>query len=244
MSMRPLVILFPYHQDDDVTRVHWALLRHHNPGAPVVPLYDRDCVAPGFRPFLPGSVDVSPLPWRWGPNRLAWRNVDTFAARWYAHARTPATDARRFALIEHDVLVTMPLASYFRDVWGADVAGSVIATPETHPGWEWWPDVADQPAAHRAGVMPAAVVLLSRRAMEALSRSTLAAFSEVRIGTAARAAGLTLAAVPGGVETVHCTDRLIRLDDAPGVYHPVKRWGGIDGRCRAAHELGARLAGI
>ncbi len=116
--MHPLTVLFTYYRDDAVTGIHWELLRHHNPGVPVVPLVD------GATPFLPGTIDVGPMPWRWGRDRNPWRNVDTFAYRFRLGVSDPRLEAQRYVMVESDTLVTMPLADYFRGAWDADVAGS------------------------------------------------------------------------------------------------------------------------
>lgn len=233
--MQPLTVLFTYYRDDAVTRIHWELLRHSNPGVPVVPLVD------GAVPFLPGTVDVGSMPWRWGRDRSPWRNVDTFAYRFRLGVSDPRLEAERYAMVESDTLVTMPLADYFRGVWDADVAGSVIAYPETHPGWVWWDEDVGPLRDRRAGVMPSGVVLFSRRALGVLAASTLACFAELRIGTLARAAGLTLAEVEGGLKSVDCGEKRIQLGSGPGVYHPVKVFGGRDGLCRVAHLFGQAL---
>jgi hypothetical protein len=220
--MTPLVVLFTYYRDDAITRVHFAALRASNPGVPIVPLVaDRPA-------FLPGTVDIGPL-------CEPQYNVDRFPARWWDRHDL---DAERVAVIESDCLVTQPLACYWRDVWDADVAASVVATPESHPDWLWWRECEEAgiPPANRFGVMPSGVILYSARAVESLSRTGLRCFAELRIGASASMAGLRLAEVPGGADTVHCREDLIRLSIVPGVYHPVKRIGGIDGRCRAAHE--------
>jgi hypothetical protein len=237
-----MVILFTYYQDDAVTRTHHALLCHHHPTARVVPLYDRQGVGPGFVPFLPDSVDVGAAAWRWGPRRDPLYNVDTFLYRWWREGRACDVNPSHVAVIESDCLVTRPLWEHFAHVWACDVAGSVIATPASHPDWEWWGEAQDIPTWARAGVMPSGVVLYSRRAVECLSETRLECFAELRIGSAARLAGLKLAEVPGQVDTVHCHESLIRLSDRPGVYHPVKQWGGRDGLCLAAHESGVQHA--
>jgi hypothetical protein len=229
--VRPLTVLFTYYAGDPdwnrLQAIHLALLAHHNPGIPIVPL------VAGSTPFLAGTIDVGAIP---SPQY----NCDRLPARWFHH-RTPDTEAERYLVVESDTLVTAPLWQAFAPAWAADVAGAVIATPATHPGWEWWADVPDVPTWARAGVMPSGFVLYSAAMLDALARSTLDAFAEVRIGTAAMMAGLTLAAVPGLVETVHCTPKLIRLSDKPGIYHPVKQYGGPGGECLSVHDFGRFL---
>jgi hypothetical protein len=204
-----VVILFTYYRDDAITRAHHALLCRHNPGAPVVPL-----VANGAADFLPGTVDVGPL-------ADPWYHVDRFPARWFDSPHR--IESERYVVLEHDTRATMPIVDYFAPVWRADVAGSIVATPEDHPGWIWWRDVPPHLWEHRTGVLPSGVVLYSRRALECLARSRESMFAEVHIGTVCRAAGLTLAVVPGGLATVACSERDRTLSDRPGVYHPVKR---------------------
>jgi hypothetical protein len=222
----PLAIVFTYHRGCAVARLHHALVAHHNPGVPVVPL------ACDGSDFLPGTVDVGPL-------ADPMRDVDRFPARWWASPHRIV--AERIAVVESDCLVTMPLVDWYAPAWRADVAGAVVATPDTHPDWEWWPEVADVPREHRAGVMPSGVILYSPAALDALASTQLRAFAEVRIGTSARMAGLRLVEVPGMVETVHCRPERITLNSAPGVYHPVKCWGGSRECCVEAHMRGAAL---
>jgi hypothetical protein len=221
----PLVGLFLYYLDDNylddtLTRVHHALLCQSNPSVPIIPLTD------GGPPYLPGTLDVAGLPWQWGPDRNPWRNVDTFAYRAFAAGLLP--EAQRYALIEHDVLVTMPLADYFAAVWDADLAGSVIATPATQPHWQWWSALAGYPDLwpHRTGIVPSGVVLFSRRALALLAASHLACFAELRIGTLAKHAGLNLAEVPEGWRTVGSVAANVPPIEGPGVYHPVKKISG------------------
>jgi hypothetical protein len=227
-AVRPLTILFTYYDPAcPVTRVHWALLRHHNPGVPVVPL-----VANGAPAYLPGTVDV-------GVIADPMYNVDRFPVRWWASPHR--IESERVAVVESDCLVAMPLIDWYAPAWGADVAAAVVATPDSAPGWEWWPGVAHVPREHQAGVMPSGVVLYSPRALDALAATDLRCMAEVRIGTAARLAGLRLAEVPGMRQTVHCRPELIQLSSSPGVYHPVKCWGGPREECSEAHEYGLSL---
>jgi hypothetical protein len=228
--MRPLTILFTYHDRCDVAEIHYALLAHHNPGVPIVPL-----VCNGSARRLHGTVDL-------GRIDDVMFNVDRMPAFWWSehHAYKPWV-AERCIVIESDCLVTTCIGSTFQPAWSADVAAAKIATPATDPDWEWWPSVDRIPLWARAGVMPSGVVMYSRTALDILARSSLACMAEVRIGTAARLAGLTLEAVPGLSKTVHCRPELIRLDSKPGVYHPVKVRGGPNGECIAAHEFGESL---
>ena len=45
----------------------------------------------------------------------------------------------------------------------------------------------------------------------------------------------------GGLKTVNCAEHSIHLGANPGVYHPVKVFGGRDGLCREAHAFGQAL---
>ena len=219
--MTDLAILFTYHRDDDATRDHHARLVSLNPGVPIVPLVD------GGDAFIPGTFDVAGEPWRWGADRNPWANCDTIWYRWFLSSAR--VDAARYVVVEWDVLTYVPLRDFLGPVWDADLAAPMLVTPEMTP-WVWWEQIPSlgPMAAHAAGALPLALSMYSRRALEVISRTRLDCFSELRVGTEARAAGLNCAEIPGARRTVVCNEAEIDWAADTGVYHPVKRCRPID----------------
>jgi hypothetical protein len=204
-------ILFLHHLNDQVTRWHFDLLRRFNP-YPVIPIHAAQLQ------HLPDAIDVGHL-------TSPWHEADLAFIRWFLHR---PFDAKRYILMEYDTLATMPLWQFYGPLWDKDVVVPHLRIRSHEPLWEWFehipllpPDL--QPFA--AGVSPMTAILLSHRAMLAISGMPLPdVFSELRLGTLLRAAGMEMSVLPRDVAAnIHWDPTLIQIDpDLAGVYHPVK----------------------
>lgn len=193
-----------------------ARLRRLNPDAPIIPLiHDGD-------PFIDGSVDVrsDPCPW---DTTDTWGSCDTMIYRWFPQ-RT--VQAKRYIVCEWDTLATTSMPAFYADAWDADVGVVNVVTPASNPDWLWFrfmPFMGEM-ADHAMGLFPLSGTLLSHAALQAICEAPVIedVFCELRLGTMANWAGLTLTPMPFARETISYDQKLIRLSDAPGLYHPVK----------------------
>jgi hypothetical protein len=223
-----LCILFSYHADDELTLRHYRELRRSNPAYPIVPLVDEDLAT-----YLPDSVDVRKLPDRW-PAAKPWRRCDTKLYRWFENR---SLDARRYVLLEYDCLVTVDLAHAYREIWDADVAARDYFLPGDRSdtregestGKEWYffrevrsLDREDRP--HAAGLVPLACTFFSHRGLERIVANLTRrdVFCELRLGTAARKAGLTVTRFPESLRATVRWDPIVPPASPAGVYHAVK----------------------
>ena len=223
-----LCILFSYHADDELTRLHYDELRRSNPMYPIVPLVDED-----LKSYLPGAIDVRKFADRW-PAARPWRRCDTKLYRWFENR---SVDARRYVLLEYDCLVTVDLAQAYREVWDVDVAARDCFLPDdrldtrqgelTGKKWYWFREVSSLDRIdrqHAAGLVPLACTFFSHRGLEAIVANVTRkdVFCELRLGTAARKAGLTLTPFPGSLRETVRWDPIVPPEEPAGVYHAVK----------------------
>jgi hypothetical protein len=154
--------------------------------------------------------------------------------RWFSQ-RT--VTAERYLLLEYDCLCTVDAAQAYQDVWNADVAARDAYLPgqglDTLGGEdvqrEWFNfreidrlPVADRPFA--AGLAPFAGMLFSHLGLESIvaNATTNDVFCELRLGTAARKAGLRPAVFPPSLRRTIRWDPHPCVPDEPGVYHAIK----------------------
>lgn len=111
---RPLTILFQHHKTDPLTCRRAAGLARRNPGVPIVPL------TMGSADVLAGTFDAAGMPGL--PVEHPWSGADLALYAWFRYGRTPQTTADRYAVVEYDLLYTVPLSEFYLPVWHADLA--------------------------------------------------------------------------------------------------------------------------
>ena len=219
--MHELTILFLHHAANPLTRSRFASLQRLNPGVPVVPLTHRS------NDTLPGCFDAALIAPEFA-GEDGWHGTDVMLYAWYRHARTAETTAHRYAVIEYDMLFTVPLADFYREVWDADLAGGHAMHPHECPDWPWFRQTDRLPEALRpfaAGLTPVAGALIADRVLAAIVavEIPLGVFSEFRLGTLARAGGFHLTNLPEEkCRNLSYAADLVDLNRPTPVYHPVK----------------------
>ena len=222
-----LCILFAYHRCDALTLHHYRTLLQSNRRHRIIPITDD------VPEHLPGTVDVKDFPDPWAPAR-PWRRCDTMLYRWFSQRNFTA---RRYLLLEYDCLCTVDAADAYREVWDADVAARDAYLPgqglDTRGGEdvqrEWFNfreidrlPAGDQPFA--AGLAPLAGMLFSHGGLDRIvaNATTNDVFCELRLGTAARKAGLTPMAFPPDLRRTIRWDPHPMVPGEPGIYHAIK----------------------
>jgi hypothetical protein len=230
----PLCILYLHHRDDAVTRHHFDLVRRHNPRAVVVPLVDEPHGA------LPGAIDVSRLPTPWNTSDK-WRSCDTMIYRWFSH-RT--CEADHYLVLEYDCRADIDLLALYRPYLDGDVVVAHWQDRALVPEWHWFGEVerlAPDERALAAGVTPIATTLFTHDALARVCAhvSTADLFSELRLGTAIRKAGLRVRELPRREGARIDWREYRRPILGPGLYHPIK---AVHHNRRLALRLWRRLA--
>jgi len=206
MPERPeLAVLYCCYTLDASARANLQTLRWYNPDVPVH-------VVKNNRPV----------------RKDGWRNADQVLCQWYLAHRP---HAERFALIESDMLCTVPLREHFDDTWDADLSAANVLLPGRDDHWRWWSEVGRLPAGmrpHATGAVPLAGILFSRRALDAIAPVICRPemndiFSELRVGTVAAALGMnTVETGPHAKRTVGIHRFKPAERGQPGLYHKVK----------------------
>jgi hypothetical protein len=219
--MHELTILFLHHAANSLTRSRIASLQRLNPGVPIVPLVHRS------DDKLPDGFDAAALAPEFAGEHW-WHGTDVMLYAWHRHARTAETTAHRYAVIEYDMLFTVPLADFYREVWDADLAGGHAMYPHEAPDWPWFKETDRLPEALRpfaAGMAPLAGSLIANRVLAAISTGEIPpdVFSEFRLGTLTRSHGFHLANLPEEkCRNLSYAADLVDLSRPTPVYHPVK----------------------
>ncbi|MFO0744570.1 MAG: hypothetical protein U1F43_02715 [Myxococcota bacterium] len=217
-AVRPaLCVLFLHHKDDALTRLHFDLLRRSNPRAVIVPL----CDAPEGR--LPGAIDTAALPTPWNTSNK-WRSCDTMIYRWF---RQRDFDAERYVVLEYDCRCDIDLLQHYRALGDVDVVAASYIEPERHPRWYWFREaerLSDADRAARAGIVPIAGAAFTHDALARVCDvvTTADVFSELRLGTAVRRAGLRVRTFAGADRRHFGWREYRRPIVRPGLYHAVK----------------------
>jgi hypothetical protein len=217
--MHDTIILYCYHQCDELTVRHLDLLERHNPKHVVIPVIGE----PGGEE-LPGSVNVAHLPSRWCTDNL-WRACDTLIYRCF-QARD--VSARRYVYLEYDVLCTIPLETAYAAAWNAPVAARDFYTLRTTPAWYYFNEQSlaalgdDRPYA--AALVPMAGALFSHESLERIVDTVVGGdvLSELRVGTAVKKLGLKVAEFPGRLRSTFAWLPYSGTCARPGLYHAVK----------------------
>ena len=222
-----LCILFAHHKLDPLTLKHYELLKKHNSHHCIIPIAD------GTQEQLPDTVDVSAFDNHWRQTN-GWRNCDTMLLRWFMNR---SITAARYIFIEYDCLCTEDLAISYKKVWNADIAARDLFKPShrrntrrgqyVQENWPHFQEIKLLPPEDRryaAGLVPFAGIFFSHKGLQAVIENAPKAdvISELRIGTAARKAGLSIKEFPDSLK------RRIRWDPhpyaplTPGICHPIK----------------------
>lgn len=249
-----LCILFAYHKLDELTIKHFELLKQHNPRHHIIPITDK------ISKYLPGTIDVNvfhdpwakAFPWR---KTHPWRRCDTMLYRWFMN-RT--ISAERYLLLEYDCLCTVDVADAYADVWNADVAARDFYIPGQgrHPisgeyvneEWPHFQDIGKLPSADRpyaAGLSPVAGMFFSHHGLQSIVRNATRSdvFCELRLGTAARKAGLNIVEFPPSLKQTIWWDPYPFTPQVPGVYHAIKpKSSGVDSDAKQSTLGGLRLS--
>ncbi len=216
--MHEYAILFSYYAGAPRAPLaaNLARLRRLNPGAPIIPLiHDGD-------PFVDGSVDVRGYPCPWDTTDT-WASCDTMIYRWFPSREI---HARRYIVCEWDTFATTSMPEFYAGAWDADVGVVNVVTRESNPDWLWFRQIPflGEMADYAMGLFPFSGTLLSFAALQAICSAPVIedVFCELRLGTMANWAGLPLTPMPFARDMISYDAGLIRLSDAPGIYHPVK----------------------
>ena len=188
---------------------HLETMRAHNPG---LEIEVHEAVQP------PGET----------LRREAWRNCDRNILRWWDEAKF-RTDADYVLALEYDVFANVALVDTLPQN-PPDVLAARLAHP-VRDGRSWPPfrELCKLPAAMRqmaCGVVPLAVLGLSRRALEEFSHPAWEAllgadiFCELRLATIAATAGLKMAENPQWKHVGTCP--VLPPAGFRGIIHPVK----------------------
>ena len=166
-----------------------------------------------------------------GPEKLErWRNCDRNLREWWiANRETVASDAVLF--MEWDVYCNVPLETIIPPLpAGVGMMGAAIAQAvrdgRTWPPFREIPRLSRRLQVHAIGIVPFAVLLLSRAALDALADPEWDAiyaadvFCELRTPTVVRAAGFRIAECKEWSE-VTVTPRALPIG-AVGMFHPIK----------------------
>ncbi len=222
-----LCILFAYHRCDELTLGHYAALQKSNAAYQIIPITDD------VPEHLPGSVDVQSFPDPW-PATGPRRRCDTMLYRWFLN-RT--VTAKRYLLLEYDCLCTMDAADAYREVWDADVAARNAWLPgqgrDTVGGqdiareWYHFQDIGLLPAGdqpYAAALTPVAGMLFSHHGLQGIVDhvTTNDVYCELRLGTAARKAGLKPREFPESLRRTIWWDPHRVVPAEPGIYHAIK----------------------
>jgi len=223
-----LCALFLYHggAPREALLQNWQRLITFNHGVPVVPLLqDGD-------PVLPWTVDVRAFPSYGWVTENGHRSCDTMAYRWFLNRRF---DAERYVVYEWDTFATTSLRKFYAPVWDADVACRVPIDFAIRPDWYWFREVPLLPEdaqPYAAGLAPFACSMFSHQALHRMVETPIIpdVFSELRSGTMARRAGLTVTPILYAEGQVSWNEDLIKVSRVASLYHPVKKLVSLPSR--------------
>jgi hypothetical protein len=222
-----LCILFAYHKLDEVTIRHFTLLKHHNPRHHIIPITDD------ISEHLPGTIDVKVFDDPWAKTS-PWRRCDTMLYRWFLNR---PISAKRYLLLEYDCLCTIDVEIAYADVWDAEVASRDLFFPGQNRDcrlgkyvdreWTRFEEIGRLPPGDRqyaAGLAPLVGTIFSHNGLQSIVETVVRndVFCELRMGTAARKAGLKIAEFPASLKRTIQWDPNLIYPERPGIYHSVK----------------------
>jgi len=223
-----LCILFAYHKVDKLTLHHFELLKMHNSNYRIIPITDN------ISEYLPGTVDVSCFaddPWE---KARPWRRCDTMLYRWFLNREV---SAKRYLLLEYDVLCNVDVYSEYADVWDADIAARDYYLPGMKKSTRFGKDISrewfhfreitrigDDDRSYAAGLVPLVGILFSHNGLNSIVKNVVRndVFCELRIGTAARKSGLIVRKFPQKLRNSIRWDTHFSIPKEPGIYHSIK----------------------
>jgi hypothetical protein len=218
--MEEVLFLFSYHRLDDVTRRHYARLGQLHPCNLIVPLTHRYQGGES----LPDTVDVAGDVDHGWPILNPWTDRDKVYLRWFLRAKRP--QARRYVFFEYDVFANAPAETFYGAAWDAEVAAARVVVPQDAPRWPWWRQAVSLEDAMplRTGLSPIAASLWSHEALTRITRQPrfLPCFAELRLGTLARAVGLTPVEIPGAKATIGWRPEQDPTGGQTTWFHPIK----------------------
>lgn len=246
--MHDLGIIFVHHAIGPTTANNLEMVRRMNPNAVVVTVSQHGETFPGgynirdmydgpWRPYRQrineyGWRSLLREGWRRQQRTFIWWNADMAIYLWYAHKRE---EARRWIVVEWDVLCLEPMQSFYRDVWDADVAAANIKRLDDTSRWVHFSDfgIALLPAEYRKaalGLTPLAGMLFSDDALREISAAVArdarlrGVYCELRTGTVAKHLGFDAVEIGGRSRRTLDDDREYNATsiEEPGLWHKVK----------------------
>lgn len=210
-------ILFSYHKNDPITHRHFDLFKSLNPHCPIVPIAFSNT-------SINGTFNVGHIRSPWIETN-EWRACDVPLYKWFLN-RTHT--ARRYILVEYDVLPEVSVNDYFSDVWNDDIGTPCYLDKKTHKGkWNWFGEIDRLPEQYRqfaAGIVPLATLFVKHDALASIVDKAVGMndiFCELRMGTCAKASGIVPRIMQKSKSVRHHIS-LIKKLDCKTFYHPIK----------------------
>ncbi len=249
--LHEVAVLFTHHADNAATRNNLAVLRHHNPGVPVIPMsqwgvtlkdgYNASQMTAGWRRLLPSfrtSRGIKGMIDRWRQKfepRWIWRNADLSAYMWILWPSRPV-QAKRWVIFEWDMYCNVRLADFYAGTWDAPVVSTFQQFPDKNPDFYYFNDAEKQrlPESlkpHLMATNPWAGMMFSDAALKGIANRVRElrfrnGFCELRVGTVARSLGFMPVpnANPLASRTLRSVPEFeVREMDVASVWHKVKR---------------------
>lgn len=219
--MTDVCILFMYYDGapHEALLQNWNRMKAYNTGEVVVPLIHDG------KPTFPETIDLRTFPTYGWVTENGHRSCDTMIYRWFLNRQF---DAERYVVYEWDTFATTSVREFYRPVWDAEVACRAPVEPVARPDWPFFQDIPSLPEALQsfaAGLAPLAATMFSHKALERMMACPLIpdAFAELRSGTMASWAGLTVSPMLYAKGKVSWHEDFINVSPAPSLYHPVKK---------------------
>jgi hypothetical protein len=240
-------IFFLHHNTTPKTTNNLALLKHHNPGVPIIPIcqWESDVLPGGY-----GAQHLSQGAWKrhrpawfdghWktplrrllkGVRReYIWRNSDLTVYQWITKHDTPRAD--RWIIAEWDCFCTTNLKWVYQEVWDADLAAANVHWPAQEAPWHFDRERDRVPGSYKpylAGLAPLAGIFVREEALREIAWAVqrepewTQGFSEVRIATVAHALGIELKEITRAKPFLTGNRSFSAHEiQGPGLWHKVK----------------------
>jgi hypothetical protein len=209
--MRDLTILMCWHDDPEHEKQQAYLVNRSsflnlNPDCPVITIHNR-----------------------FENKNKAWLSSDLNIFLWYVEEGYKI-QSERFLIVEWDCWCNCNLKEYYRRVWDCNVVGPSVFYPE-RDYWNWFryiPNLPPEVRRYATGIVPFNGILLSRYAIEAISKEILKKEfddlnSEMRLATIASMLNMDPVVNPVCNRNITWTE-FDHLDlGQKSLYHPVKK---------------------
>lgn len=214
-------ILFLYHkQHDPLTWKHFSLMQHFNPDVPIIPIIDDGIDE------LPGTVDVKDFPSKWYTENLYYY-PDTLLYRWFENRQI---NAKRYVMVEYDVLCEVSFPEFLKDVWNKPVACHKYFTYEWWPNWDWflydeaYGNIPEYLHEYLAAITPFGFILFQHDALATIVANAVPykMFCETRVATACRRMNIPVSIIENAQQTIDYKQNSLVKAPYPAIYHPVK----------------------